>query len=131
MNELYEELRELLKQEKGVQWIRRASVSKERDGGKDLIAEWATPPLTGQVIKEGNNPFTVRRVIVQCKASKRSVGKSQVQDIRDTIEHHNAQGYFLVVSSQVATSLTDHLLALKDGGNIGLIGGPGERLRTG
>jgi hypothetical protein len=107
---------DLLKQEKGVQWIRRASVSKERDGGKDLIAEWATPPVTGQVIKEGNNPFTVRRVIVQCKASKRSVGKSQVQDIRDTIEHHNAQGYFLVVSSQVATSLTDHLLALKDGG---------------
>lgn len=107
---------DLVNLEKEVEWARKASVSRERDEGKDLIAEWRTPPLPGQFVKKGENPFTVRRVIIQCKASKSSVGKSKVQDIRDTVEYHNAQGYFLAVSSHLATTLTDHLLKLRDEG---------------
>ncbi len=109
---------DLLGREKGVVWVRKVSATKERDGGKDLIAEWNTPPLPGQIINEGDEPFRVRRVLIQCKAFKGSVGKSKVQDIRDTVEHHNAQGYFLAVSSQISTTLTDHLLKLKDEGKF-------------
>lgn len=83
-----------------------------------MIAEWNTPPLPGQNINNGENPFTIRRVIIQCKASKSSIGKSKVQDIRDTVEYHNAHGYFLAVSSYLATSLTNHLLKLRDEGKF-------------
>jgi hypothetical protein len=109
---------DLIKREEGVAWARKVSASKERDGGKDLVAEWVTPPLPRKVVRKNQNPFTARRVIIQCKVSKRSVGKSKVIDIRDTIESHNAKGYFLAVSSDLATGLTDHLLKLKDEGRF-------------
>lgn len=104
-------IRELLVREKGVHRVRKVSSSNERDGGRDLIVEWNTPPIKGErlgAIEEGS-PYTFRRVIVQCKASQRSVGKSKVQDIGDTIEHYGAQGYFLCVSSWLSTTLTNHL----------------------
>jgi len=39
-----------------------------------------------------------------------------VQDIRDTIERHQAEGYFLVAFPQPANSLVEHLLTLARGG---------------
>lgn len=100
---------EILKREKGVMWARKNSVTNEADGGVDLICEWITSPLPDQVFQEQQSPLIVRRVIVQCKAYKGSVGKSKVQDIRDTVEDNNAQGYLLVVSSYMARSLTQSL----------------------
>jgi Restriction endonuclease len=102
-------IRELLVREKGVRRVRKVSPSQERDGGRDLIAEWNTPPIRGQQLDEDQSPYTFRRVIVQCKGSKATVGKSKVQDIGDTVEHYDAQGYFLCVSSWLSTTLTDHL----------------------
>lgn len=49
------------------------------------------------------------RLVVQCKAYSKSVSKSNVQDIRDTIDRHKADGYLLVVSSTLTTSLFDYL----------------------
>lgn len=109
---------DLLKHEKGVNWIRKVSPSTERDGGRDLIAEWSTPPVAGQVLIEEQPLFITRKVIIQCKASKGSLGKSKVQDIRDTVDHYNAQGYFLTVSSQLTTTLTDHLERLRSEGRF-------------
>jgi hypothetical protein len=102
-------IRELLVREKGVHRVRKVSPSRERDGGRDLIAEWNTPPIRDQQLNENRSPYTFRRVIVQCKASRGTVGKSKVQDIGDTVEHYDAEGYFLCVSSWLSTTLTDHL----------------------
>jgi hypothetical protein len=110
--------RDLLRHEKGLLWVRRIGSGNEADGGRDLIAMWMTPPLPRQAVGEGQNAFTTRKVIVQCKGIKGSVGKSKVRDIRDTIEHNGAQGYFLSVSSHLSTGLTDHLLKLREEGTF-------------
>lgn len=102
-------IRDLIGREPGVQRVRKVSHSRERDSSRDLIADWVTPPLPGQVLEENISPYTVRRVIIQCKGGKSSISKKMVQDIYDMLKHHKAQGYFLAVASQLRTSLFDFL----------------------
>jgi len=109
---------DLLKREPGVQRARLISVANERDGGKDILCEWFTAPTMTDEISENIPPAVLRRVVVQCKAYSKAVGKSDVRDIRDTVEHHEATGYFLAVSSQITTTLTDHLDFLRRRGKI-------------
>lgn len=87
--------------------------TNEPDGGRDLIAEWDTPPVPDHPLFEGQSPVVTRRIIVQCKASKYSVGKSKVRDIYDTLKRYNATGYCLVVSSHVTRNLAEHLEKLR------------------
>ena len=58
------------------------------------------------------------RVIVQCKAYQNGVKKSDITDIRDTIEFYECKGYFVVVSSYLKSSLTDHLDSLREKGKF-------------
>jgi hypothetical protein len=109
-------IQELLEKEKGVIWVRQTGAARERDRGKDLLCEWETPPLPTEALVEEQSPFIRRLILVQCKALNRSVGKADVRDIRDTIEDHSAQGYFLAVSSRVTSGLTDHLLRMRQEG---------------
>ena len=109
---------ELVKREPGVQRARIVSASSEPDGGRDILCEWRTPPTLDETVEDGKSPSVLRKVIIQCKAYKRSVNKSNVQDIRDTVEHYNASGYFLAVSSHLTTPLTDHLDGLRQRGQI-------------
>jgi hypothetical protein len=109
-------IRELLQREPGVRWIRQVSASNEPDGRRDLICEWITPPLPGQQLMPEQNPYFVRRVIVQCKARKKSVGKSEISDIRDTIDHHEAHGFFVAVSTNITRELTEYFEKLRYGG---------------
>jgi len=108
----------LLEREPGVMWIRQASPTNERDGGRDFIAHWVVPVGHGMQV-EGSSPEAEVRtpakelnVVVQVKARNPSVGKSKVQDIRDTVDVHDATGYFLVAFPQPANSLVEHLAAL-------------------
>jgi Restriction endonuclease len=109
-------IRELLLRENGVMRVRKVSAGREPDGGRDLIVEWRTPPLPSQLLKPEQSPYSDRRVVAQCKAYKGGVSKSAVTDIRDTIEHYDAQGYFLAVSSHITRNLTEHLEKLRNGG---------------
>lgn len=62
----FEELiKDLLEREPDVTWIRKVSHTNEQDGGRDLIAEWRTSPLTGEKLEESKNPYKTRRIIVQ------------------------------------------------------------------
>lgn len=109
----------LLEREPGVMWLRQASPTNERDGGRDFIARWVVPVGDGVM---GENPAAEEvgvptpakalNVVVQVKALNPSVGKSKVQDIRDTVEGHEASGYFLIAFPQPANSLVEHLVAL-------------------
>lgn len=109
----------LLEREPGVIWVRQASPTNERDGGRDFVARWVVPVgdrLAEEdlvLVEEGiPAPAKTLSVVVQVKALNLSVGKSKVQDIRDTVERHQADGYFLVAFPQPANSLVEHLLIL-------------------
>lgn len=99
---------DLLKREHGVMWARKVSVSSERDGGRDVVSEWKLPAFD-PTVPEDVTPSETIRVIVQSKAFSRPIGKGSVTDIRDTVEHFDAQGYLLVISHYLTTTLTDHL----------------------
>ncbi|WP_394364775.1 hypothetical protein [Polaribacter atrinae] len=59
-------------------------------------------------------PVQILKIVGQCKASNGSVGKGKVQDIRDTIENHDAAGFFLAVSTQITNPLTEALEKLNE-----------------
>ena len=109
----------LLERESGVMWVRQASPTNERDGGRDFIVRWVVPVGDGLIgddsIVAGTEvptPAKAVNVVVQVKALNPSVGKSKVQDIRDTVERHQANGYFLIAFPQPANSLVEHLSTL-------------------
>lgn len=106
--------KELLQQESHVTRIKRVSSINEGDGGKDLIAEWLF--LNPSPNSADSSPYILKNILVQCKAYKNSVGKDRVQDIRDTIDMNNADGYHLIVSSQLTTQLFDYLSILRKRG---------------
>lgn len=109
---------DLVRREPSVRWVRKVGSSKDRDLGRDLLATWITPPLPGEALSLDEMPSRERRVIVQCKAYRRPVDKSRVRDIRDVLEHHNADGYLLAVSSTVTAGLFDHLDQLRTRGRF-------------
>ena len=113
----------LLEREPGVMWVRQASPTNERDGGRDFLAKWVVAVGDGMlgagteaVEERVPTPARALNVVVQVKARNPSVGKSKVLDIRDTLEGHDANGYFLVAFPQPASSLVTHLTVLAKSG---------------
>jgi hypothetical protein len=110
-DDVFEDLiKELLEREPNVTRVRKLAHTRERDKGADLIAEWVVPKDS---LSPGEDPYMTIKVIVQCKAYKNGVGKSDVQDIRDTVEHRDYDGYFLATSSYTKASLSEHLDKLR------------------
>lgn len=94
----FEELcADLLEQVYPISKIRLAGNANNADDGRDVL-----------VYNPDETLF-----IGQCKAYKKSVGKSDVRDIRDTIEFHGASGFILMVSSTVTGQLIKHLELLR------------------
>lgn len=104
-------IKDLLEREPNVLRVRKMAHTRERDGGVDLIVDWKI--LKEKVSSEATIPYEISKIIIQCKAYKDGVSKSQVPDIRDTIEYRNYDGYLLVVSSYLKKSLSDHLDKLR------------------
>jgi hypothetical protein len=95
--------------------VRKASPLNEPDEGMDII--WEVQSVSPRAMGENIPPFITERIVVQCKASCRPVGKGVVTDVSDTIEYHNASGYFLMTSaSSVTRTLRNYLLKKKDRG---------------
>ena len=113
--DLFESLvKDLLSREPNVLRVRKVSPLNQPDGGRDLIMELNLPTNLSQ--KDGKSPYQTKNIVVQCKGYNRSVGKSDVTDIRDTIDSYNYDGYFLAVSSQITTPLTNYLDSLRNRG---------------
>lgn len=108
-------VRELLNQESNVVRTRKVGSSREGDGGRDIEIEIIQPEL---LTRENIGLTKPIKVIGQCKAYKNSVNKSNVKDIRDTLDFYNSQGYFLAVSSQITVPLHDYLNSLKEKYNL-------------
>lgn len=107
-------IKDLLERESNTLRVRKVAPLNQPDNGRDLLMLITDPSIRNQVA--GESPYFEKKVIVQCKAYSKSVGKSDVKDIRDTIEYYDYDGYFLAVSSQITTPLTDHLDRLKNKG---------------
>lgn len=105
-------IRELLAASREILRVRSAGPTNDRDRGRDLIAEWLLTAPAG-VVAPGQLPTSVIEVVVQCKARKGTVGKAQVRDVRDTVERHEAGGYFLAVSTEISGDLVDYLSGLR------------------
>ncbi|RAY17270.1 hypothetical protein DPM19_00775 [Actinomadura craniellae] len=109
---------DLLVREPGVTKVRTVGHANERDGGRDHIAAWHTPPQAGGHAVGENYPIArAREVVIQCKALNRTVGKRHVLDIRDTLDQYDAEGYLLVAMGNVGTSAIGYLEALRRKGD--------------
>ncbi len=90
--------------------MRKAGPTRQADKGRDLLLD-LVPDKTNQL--SGTPSTEAVRVVAQAKAVRETVGKSHVRDIRDTVEHHEAAGYFLIVSSQLSSGLIEQLETLR------------------
>lgn len=104
-------IRDLLRTAGLVHRVRQVGAVNDRDRGRDLIADWAFPVSARRGPDEP--AYEVVPVIAQVKAKSSAVGKSDVPDIVDTIEEHDASGYFLAVSGRLTAPLVDRLDSLR------------------
>lgn len=107
-------IKALLDREANVTSARIAAPINQGDQGRDLLISWRVNIAEYATSVSAPNPLI--KVVGQCKASNSPVGKSKVQDIRDTVEFHQASGYFLAVSTQITAPLTQALENLKSKG---------------
>jgi hypothetical protein len=108
----------LLSEEPGLEWAKPTGPSYDRDQGRDLVATWLTPPGLNEKISEAklDKAASRRKIIVQVKSRGRSVGKSDVRDIRDMLDRHEADGILLVAHPVWSNDLFNYLenLAARD-----------------
>lgn len=111
---------ELLQSDEGVVWAKKVGGTYDRDGGRDIIVEWDLPPdRTGRTRPGRDDQLRERlRILVQVKVRAKSVGKSDVTDIRDTLEQYNCDGLLVVAFPRVTTPLFDHLSTLRENGRF-------------
>lgn len=103
-------IKALLEREPNVSIVRKPAPVNQGDKGRDLLIEWCV--INPSALSKVTPPTSLIRVVGQCKASNSAIGKDKVQDIRDTVETHNALGYFLAVSTQITNPLTEKLESL-------------------
>lgn len=103
----FEELvADLLETDIRIDRVRLVGKSNNPDGGRDLIIY--------KLRRDNEGKYIQKLIIGQCKAYKKSVNKSHILDIRDTLEHYNAEGFFVAVTSSITAPLIDHLCKLKE-----------------
>jgi hypothetical protein len=106
----------LLEREFGVLSVRKPSPVNQPDDSRDLIIKWNVLESDTDSLSSETPPRKAINVVGQCKAMNKSVGKSKVQDIRDTLDTHSASGFFLAVSTQISAALTKKLESLRSQG---------------
>lgn len=113
---------ELLRREPGVLRAKPVGSANDRDGGRDILVDWKIPvrhPETdGDIADAEAQPIRPgatqsRRVIAQVKSRSRTLGKKDVRDVRDTLEHYGADAYFLIAYPSASTALVDYLDGLR------------------
>ena len=109
---------DLVRREPGVVWAKPVGTVNERDSGRDILIDWRVPSrhlleaddaAPDGYAAIGSKGTRVIRVIAQVKSRSRTIGKKDVQDIRDTLEHHRAARFLLIAHPRISTSLVDHL----------------------
>jgi hypothetical protein len=96
-----------------VHQVRKTSVTNEADGNADLVCIWDTIALSDMPHQENERLVQKRKVVVQCKAWSKNIGKNDIPSIRDTLDRFEAEGMLVVTSKQITRSLFEHIEALR------------------
>lgn len=105
--------RELLERVPGIIRVYNTSVTNEPDANADLICIWDTTDLAGMPQIKDRSPVQRRKIVVQCKAWKKNIGKNDIPSIRDTLDRFDAQGMLIIASKKITKSLVEHIDVLK------------------
>ena len=112
-------IRDLISVERGVSRVRQVGATREADDGRDLMVEWQAPPDRGGEAWRGNTDaalWSAREILVQVKVRQRGVGRSDLDGLRDTIEHYDCGGLLVVAFPRITVSLFDHLRKMRHHG---------------
>ena len=113
---------DLVQREPGVVWAKPVGSVNDRDGGRDIIIDRMIPnrhsdstQTTSLSDKDAIRPGGTKtvRIIAQVKTRSRTIGKHDVQDIRDTLEKYQAKGFLLIAHPRISSPLVDHLDLLR------------------
>jgi hypothetical protein len=107
---------DLLTVERGVRRVRQVGATREPDDGRDLMAEWSTPPDRGGNARRSEsetNLSTIRDVLVQVKVRQSGVGRADLPGLRDTLEHYLCGGLLIVAFPRITVPLINHLTELR------------------
>ena len=109
---------DLLRREPGVIRANPIGTTNDRDGGRDIIIKRKVPNLHQSEMSKTTSDKTLGTrtlsIIVQVKSRSRTIGKSDVQDIRDILEHNEADGFMLIAHPRISAPLVDHLDKLRN-----------------
>ena len=97
---------DLLIREPGVSRAKQVGNVNDRDGGRDILIDWVIPSDHTNHTKQ---KVHAKRFLAQVKTRRRSIGKNDVRDIRDTLERHNVHGFLLIAHPRISSALVDHL----------------------
>jgi len=110
---------ELLEREPGVTLAKKSGSTYDRDAGRDIIIEQILSRVPARsTLSKNESPWKHLRLVGQCKTTRhgRSLGSGKVQNILDTIEAHDADGYFLAASSELSGSAVQRLNKFRERG---------------
>lgn len=99
---------QLVNREPGVNWARQVGVVNASDGGRDIIADWWLGPTRWQKASE-KAAMERQQVVIQCKAFTKSVNLSNLPDVAQVLDLHDASGYLVVAYPQVTPQVVDYL----------------------
>lgn len=103
-------VRDLLRSEPFVIWVRSVGPARERDGGKDILARIKISKDPSIRWNRSGDNYEEKTVVIQCKAVSSTVGTGEVREIRDVIEDAGAEGFVLATSStRISSALTQRL----------------------
>ncbi len=118
---------ELIKREPGVVRAKPVGTTNDRDRGRDILVDWRIPLVhketldssTDDTIGTMSSGSKVIQVLVQVKTRSKTIGKGDVQDVRDTLEYHQADAYFLIAYPRTSAALVDYLENLRKTTGLG------------
>ncbi len=103
----FEELiADLVEKEPLVASVRLMGKTNNPDGGRDLL-------IFKEKLVDDSGTSKIMLILGQCKAYQKTVGKTNVRDIRDMLENYESNGFFLSVASTISVPLIDYLCRLK------------------
>jgi hypothetical protein len=115
---------DLLEREPGVVRAKPVGTVNDRDGGRDILIDWMVPsrhdlgagtvPSADKADAISGGARRTIRIIAQVKSRSTTIGKRDVQDIRDTLENYQADGFLLIAHPRISAALVDHLGDLRN-----------------
>lgn len=114
--DLFENMvRDILAREPGVTWVRRVSPTFQPDGGKDIVCEWLIKSNQSERSLD-KSPLALKKILVECKAFNKTVGKDAISGIYEKMLHGDFDGVLLAVSTQTSTFVHELMSKIRGSG---------------